>query len=96
VIYYNVWFSFNSTADESEELSKVLSFLQNLKKRNLIAGFETRRLEGPERFHVRITFVDDDQFAKPFAEVAKLGVHGGSHGMMIKQVTAFRVSTERE
>jgi len=97
MIHYNVWFSLKDGAHEHEELSVITRFLTDLKHRSLIHDFTLLRNRAVETkmppFHALIVFLDDDQFAKPFADVATAGARSGTHGMMIANVDIFMAET---
>lgn len=102
MIHYNVWFSFANGVAEPEQIQRVRSFLSDLKSRGKIHDFQllkNRALSGKSRlarFHALIMFLDDDQFGQPFTEVAAIGVHAGTHGFMIENVSEFVVEIFEE
>src|SRR4051812_27827449 len=100
MIHYNVWFSFTKDADEQEELSGITRFLTGLKSRSLIHDFKLLRNRTAQTkmaaFQAIILFLDKDQFALPFDEVATLGAHSGTHGSMIAKVDTFMAETFEE
>ena len=97
MIQYNVWFSFRRGIDAATELTRVRALLEDFKSRDMIAGYSMLRNRGQgdktrmPPFQVIIEFCDDRQFGLPFAEVAGIGVHGGTHGAMIENVEEFVV-----
>jgi hypothetical protein len=97
MIHYNVWFSLKDGADEQEELSVIARFLTDLKNRSLIHDFTLLRNRGVETkmppFQALILFLDNDQFAKPFTDVAAAGARSGPHGLMIANVDTFMAET---
>lgn len=102
MIHYNVWFSFQPAVEEAAQLQRVRSLLEDFKSRQMIFGFtllENRGVAGKSRmpkFQAIIEFVNDEQFALPFDEVRQLGIHQGSHGVMIEHVDEFVVEVFRE
>ena len=102
MIHYNVWFTFNPTVDEAEQLAHVVRLLEDFKSRDMIAAYRLLRNRGigsktrMPRFQVIIEFRDDEQFGLPFAEVDRTGVRGGAHGAMIEHVSEFVVEVFEE
>ncbi len=100
MIHYNVWFSFKNGADEQEELSVITRFLTDLKHRSLIHDFTLLRNRASQTkmppFQAHILFLDNDQFGKPFADVAAAGARSGTHGVMIANVDTFMAETFEE
>jgi hypothetical protein len=100
MIHYNVWFSFKAGAAEEDELRKMTHFLGDLKSRTLIHDYKLLRNRSVETklapFHAMISFLDDDQFGRPFNEVSNTGVHSGPHGLMIENVDIFIVEIFEE
>ena len=97
MIHYNVWFSLKGGADEHAELGAIRRFLTDLKNRSLIHDFTLLRNRAAETkmppFQALIVFLDADQFAKPFADVAIAGARSGTHGLMIANVDTFMAET---
>ena len=97
MIHYNVWFSLKDGADEHAEPSVITRFLTDLKSRSLIHDFTLLRNRAAETkmppFQVLILFLDDNQFAKPFADVAIAGARSGTHGLTIANVDTFMAET---
>jgi hypothetical protein len=97
MILYNVWFSFKTGADESAELSKARSFLDDLKSRSKLYGYRlmknraSREKSRLARYQLMAEFQDGAQFGLPFAEVGATGIHSGRHGAMIENVDEFMV-----
>jgi len=97
VILYNVWFSFKSGSDEIAEIAKTRHFLNDLKSRQKLHGYRLmKNRTQPEKtklppYQLMAEFADSDQFAQPFAEVGKIGLHSGKHGAMIENVEEFKV-----
>ena len=102
MIFYNVWFSFRSHADEPVELDKVKAFLESLKASSKIHGYRLLRNSGnPLKsrlppYQVIVEFTDDAQFGLPFAQVSQAGIRSGLHGVMIENVEAFVVEVFRD
>jgi hypothetical protein len=102
VIHYNVWFSFKEGSAEQESLSRVRQFLLDLKERGQVFDFTLLRHRadsGKTRlapFHAQIVFADQDQFGRPFQEVAAAGMRTGAHGLMIENVDTFIVEIFEE
>ncbi len=101
MIHYNVWFPFKEGTAEMDGLARVRQFLLDLKARDQIHDFKLLRNRAEAktrlaRFHALISFADQNQFGAPFQEVATIGVHAGSHGVMIENVDAFIVETFEE
>jgi hypothetical protein len=97
VILYNVWFSFKSGADESAELGKARSFLDDLKARAKLHSYRLMKNRAPREksrlanYQLMAEFRDGEQFGLPFAEVGEIGIHAGRHGAMIENVDEFMV-----
>jgi hypothetical protein len=97
VILYNVWFSFKTGADESAELGKARSFLDDLKGRSKLNSYRLMKNRAPREksrlasYQLMAEFRDDTQFGLPFTEVGGIGIHSGRHGAMIENVDAFMV-----
>ena len=97
MIQYNVWFSLKKGLDETIELTKIKSFFEDLKNRNLISGYRLLRNRGTAGrtrlppYQVIAEFSDNHQFGEPFAEVERIGIHAGRHGAMIENVDEFVV-----
>src|SRR4051794_28137686 len=101
MIHYNVWFSLKNGADERGELIRITGFLADLKDRSLIHDFKLLRNRSADTnmppFQASILFVDNEQFASPFHEVAQAGgAHCGRHGSMIANVDTFSAETFEE
>ena len=90
MIHYNVTFSFKEGVVHEHGLRRVAEFLNDLKDRALIHGFEMTRHDDSQHF-VGIQFLDREQFNRPFKEVADIGIHAGAHGFMIENVANFSV-----
>jgi hypothetical protein len=54
------------------------------------------RENGLAPFHAQIVFADQDQFGRPFQEVAAAGMRTGAHGLMIENVDTFIVEIFEE
>jgi hypothetical protein len=97
MILYNVWFSFKPGSDDAAELAKTRSFLDDLKDRSKLHGYRLMRNRAEKEksklssYQLMAEFADDSQFALPFVEVNRIGVHAGSHGAMIENVADFMV-----
>jgi hypothetical protein len=97
MVHYNVWFSFDAGVDEGLQIARVRALLDDFQSRKMIANYRLLRNRGEEgktklpKFQAIVEFQDDEQFGLPFAEVAKVGVHLGSHGSIIQHVDAFVV-----
>lgn len=102
MIHYNVWFSFKDGTSESDGLTRVRAFLDDLRQRGRVDDFKLLRSRArPDqtrlaRFHAVIVFVDQDQFDAAFRDVETTGAHAGSHGLMIENVDTFIVETFEE
>jgi hypothetical protein len=99
VIHYNVWFAFRDDASESDGLTRVRAFLDDLRKRERIRDFTLLRSRAAPgqtrlaRFHAAIVFGDQDQFNAAMHDVETTGAHAGRHGLMIEHVDTFIVET---
>ena len=97
MILYNVWFSFKAGSNESAELDKARTFLDDLKNRAMLHAYRLMKNRAPREksrlasYQLMAEFADDRQFGLPFAEVGRIGIHSGSHGMMIQNVDEFMV-----
>jgi hypothetical protein len=102
MIHYNVWFSFRDGTSESDGLTRVRAFLDDLRQRSQVDGFRllrSRAKPGQTRlapFHAVIEFVDQEQFDAAFRDVETTGAHAGRHGLMIENVDIFIVETFEE
>ena len=99
MIQYNVWFSFKPEADIPAELVNVRQCLDQYAATGLIFSYRLLRNRGDLTngrllpYQVAIEFVDGEQFAKPFDDVRRIGVHAGLHGLMIECVDEMIVET---
>jgi hypothetical protein len=97
MIFYNVRFSFKAGSDETAEMRKVRSFLDDLKSRSKLHGYRLMKNRAPHAladgcdYQLMAEFSDAGQFSLPFAEVEDIGVHAGRHGAMIENVDYFAV-----
>ena len=97
MILYNVWFSFKSGSDETVELAKARTFLDNLKDRAKLHGYRLMKNRAPKgksklpAYQLMAEFADGAQFGLPFTEVNQIGIHSGKHGSMIENVDEFMV-----
>jgi hypothetical protein len=97
MIFYNVRFSFKPGSDESVELEKVRSFLEDLKGRAKVQSYRLMKNRAPHDladgcdYQIMAEFIDGIQFGLPFAEVEQIGIHAGRHGAMIQNVDKFFV-----
>ena len=97
MILYNVWFSFKSGSDETAELAKTRSFLDDLKSRAKLHGYRLMKNRASKEkaklptYQLMAEFSDGTQFGLPFAEVSQIGIHSGKHGAMIENVDDFVV-----
>jgi hypothetical protein len=97
MIHYNVWFSFKPGVDQTAQLSRCRACLDDFKGRKLIHSYsllENRGKPGKSelpQLQAIIEFQDYEQFGKPFAEVNRIGIHSGLHGLMIEDVEQFKV-----
>jgi|SRR5581483_8694574 len=100
MIHYNVWFSFKAGVDEGQELTRIASFLDRLKSQALIDDFKLLRGRAAETrlppFQALILFRDNEQFGRPFEQVAAIGARVGEHGLMIANIDAFMADTFEE
>ena len=97
MILYNVWFSFKPGSDDASELGKLRLFFDDLKSRAKLHAYrlmKNRSTNGKSKlpaYHVMAEFTGNDQMSLPFAEVGEIGIHTGSHGTMIENVSDFTV-----
>jgi hypothetical protein len=97
MILYNVWFSFKPGSDDTVELGKVRSFLDDLKARaklhdyRLMKNRAAREKSRLSTYQLMAEFTDNSQFGLPMAEVSEIGMHAGRHGAMIENVGEFMV-----
>jgi hypothetical protein len=97
MILYNVWFSFKPGFDDTLELVKVRTFLDDLKARGKLHGYRLMKNHNPKEktrlstYQLMAEFTDNAQFGLPMAEVSQIGMHKGHHGAMIENVDAFIV-----
>ena len=97
MILYNVWFSFKPGSDDSVELAKTRSFLDDLKYRAKLHGYRlmknraTRDKSKLATYQLMAEFAEGAQFGLPFAEVGQIGIHAGRHGAMIENVEEMMV-----
>jgi hypothetical protein len=97
MILYNVWFSLKPGSDDSVELTKTRTFLDDLKARaklhsyRLMKNRATRDKIKLANYQLMAEFADGLQFGLPFSEVGQLGIHAGRHGAMIENVEEFMV-----
>ena len=97
MILYNVWFSFKSGSDEQAEIAKTRRFLDDLQSRAKLHGYRLMKNRGSQErsklptYQVVAEFPDQAKLDFAMAEVARIGIHSGHHGAMIKNVSAFHV-----
>ena len=97
MILYNVWFCFKSGSDETAEIAKVRTFLDDLKSQaklhdyRLMKNRATKEKSKLSAYQLMAEFVDGVQFGLPFAEVGQIAIHSGKHGAMIANVEDFMV-----
>lgn len=102
MIHYNIWFGFRDGVDESEGLSVIHSFLNELYETGGVAGFQLLRNSGDAAktnmlpFQALIEFRDDAQFSAAFAAQAAAGIHSGAHGRVMSLVSDFRIEVFRQ
>ena len=97
MILYNVWFSFKSGSNETAEIEKARTFLDDLKSRAKLHGYRLMKNRAPREksklasYQLMAEFADGEQFGLPFTEVGQIGIHAGRHGAMIENVDEFMV-----
>jgi hypothetical protein len=99
VIHYSLWFWLRDGASQQDAMHRINSFLIDQKNRNAIEGFTLLRNRAPEGktqlgpFQALIVFATAEQFAAAFQEIARTGIHSGSHGEMVELVSRFHAET---
>ena len=97
MLHYHVWFNLKAEILETEGLNTVKRFLKTLCTDGEARSFESLRNHGEPpgsklpRYHALIKFNDQAHFTDAMKAQAGRGIHAGTHGEIIKDVTDFHV-----
>jgi hypothetical protein len=102
MIHYNLWFRFRGDVDETESLSLVHAFLNELRRAGSLTRFQLLKNSGVEPrskllpFQALMEFRDDAQFSAAFSAQAESGIRTGMHGRVMTLVSDFQIEVFRQ